>query len=131
MLNIKITKICLNVAAALILPAAISAQQAEEPPAKPSPTMESHIGGLSGRSAPGGDLYYRYCWGCHGSLAQIGAKLNRGVLAGNVCTRNDPRTDVTGVDQSRAGLNGVVAFTIGSGRSGTLDMATGAWTFTR
>ena len=41
-----------------------------------------------------------YCWGCHGSLAQIGAKLNRGVLAGNVCTRNDPRTDVTGVDCS-------------------------------
>ena len=41
-----------------------------------------------------------YCWGCHGSLAQIGAKLSRGVLAGNVCTRNAPRADVTGVDCS-------------------------------
>jgi hypothetical protein len=41
-----------------------------------------------------------YCWGCHGSLAQIGAKLSRGVLAGNVCTRNEPRTDVAGVDCS-------------------------------
>ena len=41
-----------------------------------------------------------YCWGCHGSLAQIGAKLSRGVLAGNVCTRNEPRSDVTGVDCS-------------------------------
>jgi hypothetical protein len=41
-----------------------------------------------------------YCWGCHGSLTQIGAKLSRGVLAGNVCTRNAPRTDVTGVDCS-------------------------------
>jgi hypothetical protein len=41
-----------------------------------------------------------YCWGCMGSLAQIGAKLSRGAMAGNVCTRNDPRTDVAGVDCS-------------------------------
>jgi len=41
-----------------------------------------------------------YCWGCHGSLAQISAKVSRGALAGNVCTRNAPRTDVTGVDCS-------------------------------
>lgn len=41
-----------------------------------------------------------YCWGCHGSLAQIGAKVAQGMLAGNVCTRNDPRTDVVGVDCS-------------------------------
>jgi hypothetical protein len=41
-----------------------------------------------------------YCWGCHGSLVQIGAKLAHGVLAGNVCTHNEPRTDVTGVDCS-------------------------------
>jgi hypothetical protein len=41
-----------------------------------------------------------YCWGCHGSLSQIHAKMSRGVLAGNVCTRNAPRTDVTGVDCS-------------------------------
>ncbi|MFL5098418.1 MAG: hypothetical protein ACJ8ES_24200 [Xanthobacteraceae bacterium] len=41
-----------------------------------------------------------YCWGCMGSLAQIGARFSRGVLAGNVCTRNNPRTDVAGVDCS-------------------------------
>jgi hypothetical protein len=41
-----------------------------------------------------------YCWGCMGSLPQIGTRLSRGVLAGNVCTKNDPRSDVTGVDCS-------------------------------
>jgi hypothetical protein len=41
-----------------------------------------------------------YCWGCHGSLAQFQANINRGMLAGNVCTHNDPRPDVTGVDCS-------------------------------
>lgn len=41
-----------------------------------------------------------YCWGCHGSLPQIASKIERGVLAGNVCTRNNPRPDVTGVDCS-------------------------------
>ena len=66
MLN-KIAKICLNVAAALVLPLAVSAQQPDQPSAKPSPTMESHIGNLTGHSAAGADLYYRYCWGCHGA----------------------------------------------------------------
>jgi hypothetical protein len=41
-----------------------------------------------------------YCWGCHGSLEQIRSKLERGVLAGNICTHNDPRSDATGVDCS-------------------------------
>jgi len=41
-----------------------------------------------------------YCWGCHGSLAQIRDKIEHGTLAGNVCTRNAPRTDVIGVDCS-------------------------------
>jgi hypothetical protein len=41
-----------------------------------------------------------YCWGCHNSLAQFRAKLDRGVMAGNICTRNAPRTDVVGVDCS-------------------------------
>ncbi len=41
-----------------------------------------------------------YCWGCHGSLAQFSAKLERGVMAGNICTRNNPRSDVAGVDCS-------------------------------
>ncbi|MBN8920966.1 MAG: hypothetical protein J0H62_09905, partial [Rhizobiales bacterium] len=32
-----------------------------------------------------------YCWGCHGSLQQISTRFASGSLAGNVCTRNDPR----------------------------------------
>lgn len=41
-----------------------------------------------------------YCWGCMGSLPQIRASLAQGALAGNVCTRSAPRTDVVGVDCS-------------------------------
>lgn len=41
-----------------------------------------------------------YCWGCHGSLAQFRYNVEHGMLAGNVCTHNDPRLDVTGVDCS-------------------------------
>jgi hypothetical protein len=41
-----------------------------------------------------------YCWGCFGNLWQLNAKLQRGMLAGNVCTRNEPRNDVVGVDCS-------------------------------
>jgi hypothetical protein len=41
-----------------------------------------------------------YCWGCHGALHQFRAKIERGMMAGNVCTRNAPRTDVAGVDCS-------------------------------
>ena len=41
-----------------------------------------------------------YCWGCQGSLAQITNKIERGVLAGNVCTHDSPRFDVAGVDCS-------------------------------
>jgi hypothetical protein len=41
-----------------------------------------------------------YCWGCYGSLEQIRSKIEHGVLAGNICTHNAPRPDVTGVDCS-------------------------------
>jgi hypothetical protein len=41
-----------------------------------------------------------YCWGCMGSFDQIRDKIERGVLAGNVCTRNEPRNDTAGVDCS-------------------------------
>ena len=41
-----------------------------------------------------------YCWGCHGALPTIATKINMGQLAGNVCTRNDPRPGVAGVDCS-------------------------------
>ena len=66
MLNIK--KTCLNVAVAFLFSTPITvAQQADAPPAIPSPHMESHIGHLTGHSEAGADLYYRYCWGCHGA----------------------------------------------------------------
>jgi cytochrome c oxidase cbb3-type subunit 2 len=51
----KNTKWILGMAAALALPLFASAQQGE-----------SHIGKLSGHAADGKQLYYRYCWGCHG-----------------------------------------------------------------
>ena len=41
-----------------------------------------------------------YCWGCHGSLANFRLRIEAGTMAGNVCTRNSPRTDVAGVDCS-------------------------------
>ena len=41
-----------------------------------------------------------YCWGCMGSLPQIATQIERGMKAGNICTRNDPRRDVAGVDCS-------------------------------
>ncbi|MGY4598048.1 hypothetical protein ACVWXL_005794 [Bradyrhizobium sp. GM22.5] len=41
-----------------------------------------------------------YCWGCYGSLANFQAQVQRGMKAGNVCTRNGPRNDVVGVDCS-------------------------------
>jgi hypothetical protein len=57
------------------------------------PTYLHHKLGQEVRGIP-------YCWGCMGSLEQIRAKIERGVLAGNICTRNNPRTDVAGVDCS-------------------------------
>jgi len=41
-----------------------------------------------------------YCWGCQGSLAQFVARVEKGALAGNVCTKNNVRFDVVGVDCS-------------------------------
>jgi len=67
MRNIKIAAICLTVSIALVLPVAARAQETDQPAAKPNPNMESHIGDLTGHSNAGADLYYRYCWGCHGA----------------------------------------------------------------
>ena len=41
-----------------------------------------------------------YCWGCQGSIRQFVAKIQHGTLAGNVCTKDGVRADVTGVDCS-------------------------------
>jgi cytochrome c oxidase cbb3-type subunit 2 len=49
-------KIILIVAVAVALPLGAQAQQ-----------MESHEGKWTGHSEAGRQLYYRYCWGCHGA----------------------------------------------------------------
>jgi mono/diheme cytochrome c family protein len=51
----KITKLVLGIAAALVVPMLASAQQ-----------RESHLGKYAGDTGAGKQLYYRYCWGCHG-----------------------------------------------------------------
>jgi cytochrome c oxidase cbb3-type subunit 2 len=51
----KSSGLLLAILAALALPVLASAQQ-----------IESHIGKLTGHSAAGKELYFRYCWGCHG-----------------------------------------------------------------
>ena len=67
MWNLQIAKICLNLSIALILPATVLAQQSDQPSAKPSPNIQSHIADLTGHPKVGADLYYGYCWGCHGA----------------------------------------------------------------
>src|ERR1700682_5824516 len=54
--NTFLKKICLTLALTATLPIIGAAQQ-----------MESHIGNLTGHSDQGKQLYYRYCWGCHGA----------------------------------------------------------------
>jgi mono/diheme cytochrome c family protein len=51
----KLTKLLIVVTALLAAPVLASAQQ-----------MESHIGKVTGHSESGRQLFYRYCWGCHG-----------------------------------------------------------------
>ena len=52
----QIKKIYVVLALTMTLPLLGSAQQ-----------MESHVGNLTGHSEAGAQLYYRYCWGCHGA----------------------------------------------------------------
>jgi mono/diheme cytochrome c family protein len=87
---LKITKLSAAVLAVIVFPFAISAQQPQsqqgtaQPATQPAPAqqapsaekaavapnrnapMESHIGKYTGHSAVGRQLYFRYCWGCHG-----------------------------------------------------------------
>jgi cell wall-associated NlpC family hydrolase len=41
-----------------------------------------------------------YCWGCSGSLVEFATRIQRGVLAGNLCTREEPLRELAGVDCS-------------------------------
>jgi mono/diheme cytochrome c family protein len=56
MRRLQITKIVLILAIGVALPFAAYGQQ-----------MESHEGKWTGHSEAGRQLYYRYCWGCHGA----------------------------------------------------------------
>ncbi len=51
----KLTRLLIAVTALLAAPVLASAQQ-----------MESHIGKVTGHSESGRQLFFRYCWGCHG-----------------------------------------------------------------
>jgi len=51
----KLIKLLLGIVACVALPNALWAQQGE-----------SHVGKYAGHAAAGRQLYYRYCWGCHG-----------------------------------------------------------------
>ncbi len=55
MRTMKPTKIVLSIVAVLAIPGLSFAQ------------AESHIGKLTGHAKAGQELYYRYCWGCHGA----------------------------------------------------------------
>jgi mono/diheme cytochrome c family protein len=55
MRKMKIAPWVAGIAILLAAPLIISAQQGE-----------AHIGKYSGRVGPGRQLYFRYCWGCHG-----------------------------------------------------------------
>ena len=43
---------------------------------------------------------YSVLLGRHGTLETIRGKIEHGTLAGNICTRNEPRSDTVGVDCS-------------------------------
>src|SRR5260221_3722522 len=51
----KLKKVFLGIVACVALPIASWAQQGE-----------SHVGKYTGHADAGKQLYYRYCWGCHG-----------------------------------------------------------------
>jgi len=53
--KINLARILVNFVLAAALPLVAGAQQ-----------TESHIGNFTGHSEAGRQLYYRYCWGCHG-----------------------------------------------------------------
>jgi cytochrome c2 len=54
--RIHFARIAVTIVLAAALPVLAAAQQ-----------TESHVGNLTGHSEAGRQLYYRYCWGCHGA----------------------------------------------------------------
>lgn len=73
------------------------------------PDPDRNCAGFDGRTRRPGYLAHKvgqevrgvpYCWGCFGSFVNFKHQVDRGVLAGNWCTREDPHRDVVGVDCS-------------------------------
>jgi mono/diheme cytochrome c family protein len=73
-LTTKSIRICLALLAVAVLPALTKAQQ-----------VETHVGKWTGHADTGKQLYFRNCWGCHGSLGN-GAGENAPYL--NIQPRN-------------------------------------------
>jgi len=89
-----LNKISAILVLSLTLPLLGSAQQ-----------MESHVGNLTGHSEAGRQLYYRYCWGCHGARgdgtgenAQYINPLPRNFVQGTFKCRSTP-TGMLPLDQ--------------------------------
>src|SRR5580692_3371866 len=55
MRKMNLAKCLTGIAVLLVAPLVLKAQQGE-----------SHIGKLTGNAGTGKQLYFRYCWGCHG-----------------------------------------------------------------
>lgn len=82
----RLSRCCLSVVAVLAIPGFTFAQQGE-----------SHIGKHTGHAEAGKQLYYRYCWGCHGfrgdANGENAAYLNilpRNFVAGTFKCRSTP-----------------------------------------
>lgn len=58
--------------------------------------VPAYMLGKEGQSVKG----VPYCWGCQGSVKGFMDRVQKGTLAGNVCTKSDPRMDAAGVDCS-------------------------------
>jgi mono/diheme cytochrome c family protein len=86
MRTMNISNLILGIVALLVAPIVASAQQGE-----------SHIGKVSGHADAGRQLYFRYCWGCHGfrgdGNGENGQYLNilpRNFVAGTFKCRSTP-----------------------------------------
>src|SRR5258708_3294081 len=82
----KIAKLFLGIVACVALPNASWTQQGE-----------SHFGKYTGHAGPGKQLYYRYCWGCHGFRGDGGGEngpylniLQRNFVAATFKCRSTP-----------------------------------------
>jgi len=72
--------------------------------------MESHIGKLTGHSGSGKQLYFRYCWGCHGFRGEGNGEnwLPTGSFADEPYLNIQPRNFAAGTFKSRSTPTGTL-----------------------